>query len=246
MVSPPWHQKINFASALLLHSCITVWLKETCNSLTIIYRLIRRPTDISGQVTSIILDGYTSICSRDHDGELAESYFTNTGFILLLASLLSSVAMNLFLPTFALNMLVAVTFGLAFIASTLVARRKRSLVMPLMALRRAGRFIWADTPFVNFFTLIYIAVVLKGSSNLELRDYVVMRCIAIVELLFMKARLSAADVETQRTMIERLLQSEYVLIGSVSLISNHDHWHSLDNDDLHRNPISLPHRPHLL
>jgi hypothetical protein len=194
-----------------------VWLKELSNSLTIIYRLTSRRKDNPGPEASVILDGYTSICSKDHEGELAELYFTNTGLLLLLASLISSISMNLFLPTFALNLLVATTFVLAFIASTLVARRKKSFVMPIMALRRAGRFIWADTPFVNFFTLIYIAVVLKGSSNLELRDYVTLRSIAIVELLFMKARLAAADVETQRGMVERLLHSECIVLKCVSL-----------------------------
>jgi hypothetical protein len=44
----------------------------------------------------------------------------------------------------------------------------------------------------SFFTLIYVAVVLKGSRNLEPKDYVTLRCIAIVELIFIKARLAAA------------------------------------------------------
>jgi hypothetical protein len=89
--------------------------------------------------------------------------------------------------------------------------------MPIMALRRAGRFIWSDTPFVNFFTLIYVAVVLKGSSDkIVLRDYVVFRSIAILELVFMKARIAAASVDIQQTMLERLLDSEYVMVRGVS------------------------------
>ncbi|KAG9185288.1 hypothetical protein G6011_07832 [Alternaria panax] len=82
-----------------------------------------------------------------------------------------------------------------------------------MALRRAGRFIWSDTPFVNFFTLIYVAVVLKGSSaKIVLRDYVVFRTIAILELAFMKAKIAAASVDVQQTMLERLLNSEFVMV----------------------------------
>ena len=59
-------------------------------------------------------------------------------------------------------------------ALTLILFRKRSLVMHIMALSRAGHLIWSDTLFAKFFTLIYIAVVLKGSlTKLALRDYVV-------------------------------------------------------------------------
>ncbi|KAF2132425.1 hypothetical protein P153DRAFT_429562 [Dothidotthia symphoricarpi CBS 119687] len=213
MAPVPWHQQINFTSALLLHSCITIWFKELSNSLVLLYRLISRAKDKTRVAASVVFDGYTSVCSKDRDGELAELYFTNTGFVLLLASLSSSIALNLLLPTLALNLLVATTFGMAFIASAMVACREKSVLMPVMALRRAGRFIWSDTPFVNFFTLIYIAVVLKGASKLELKDYVLFRSVAILELVFMKARLAAADVETQRTMIERLVKSEYVIIN---------------------------------
>ncbi|CAI6340136.1 unnamed protein product [Periconia digitata] len=215
MLLVPWTQEINFGSALLLHSCITIFFKETSNGFAILRLLASRHTDKVGIKTSVVLDGYTSVFSRDHDGELAELYFTNTGFILMIVSLASAIAMNLLVPTTALNVIVAATFGLTFVASALVACRKRSLVMPIMALRRAGRFIWSDTPFVNFFTLIYVAVVLKGSSSqLTLRDYVIFRSIAISELVFMKAKLAASSVHMQQTMLERLIRSEYVMIGN--------------------------------
>jgi hypothetical protein len=196
MPSVPWTQEINFASALLLHSCITVLLKESSNSVAVLYHLTLRGKSKAEVGKSIVLDSYTSIFSRDHDGELAELYFTNTGFILLLVSLASAIVMNLTLPIRALNVLIAATFGITFIASVLVACWRKSIVMPIMALRRAGRFIWSDTPSVNFFSLIYIAVVLKGSSKLALRDYVIFRSIAIIELIFMKARLAASDPVT--------------------------------------------------
>lgn len=215
MPSVPWKQEINFASALLLHSCIAVFLKEMSNGTAILYHIFIVAKDKAAIDTSVMLDGYTSVFSRDQDGELAEPYFTNTGFILLIASLASAIAMNLALPTGVLNALIAATFGLTFLASAAVACKK-SFVMPIMALRRAGRFIWSDTPFVNFFSLIYIAVVLKGSSKLALRDYVIFRSIAILELVFMKARLAAADAETQQSMLKRLVDSEYAVISSVS------------------------------
>ncbi|EUC49977.1 hypothetical protein COCMIDRAFT_83437 [Bipolaris oryzae ATCC 44560] len=213
----PWKQEINFASALLLHSCITVFLKEVSNGTAVLYHIFILAKDKAAIDTSVMLDGYTSVFSRDQDGELAELYFTNTGFILLIASLASAIAMNLTLPTGVLNALIAATFGLAFLASAAVACKKKSFVMPIMALRRAGRFIWSDTPFVNFFSLIYIAVVLKGSSELALRDYVIFRSIAILELVFMKARLAAADAETQQVMLKRLVDSEYAVISSKCL-----------------------------
>jgi hypothetical protein len=217
MLPIPWTQEINFGSALLLHSCITVFLKEISNGFAILYHLSVGHRDKAGIKTSVVLDGYTSVFSQDHDGELAELYFTNTGLILLIVSLACAIAMNLLLPATALNILIATTFGLTFIASALVACRERSLVMPIMALRRAGRFIWSDTPLVNFFTLIYVAVVLKGSSSkIALRDYVVFRSIAILELVFMKAKIAAASVDTQQTMLHRLLNSEYVMIRGVS------------------------------
>jgi hypothetical protein len=216
----PWKQEINFASALLLHSCITVFLKELSNSTVVLYHIAILGKDKAIVDTSIVLDGYTSVFSRDHDGELAELYFTNTGFILLIVSLASAIAMNLALPTGVLNAMIAATFGLTFLASAAVACNKKSFVMPIMALRRAGRFIWSDTPFVNFFSLIYIAVVLKGPSRLALRDYVIFRCITILELVFMKARLAAADAETQQVMLKRLLDSEYVVLKTVSMPSD--------------------------
>lgn len=214
----PWKQDINFASALLPHSCITVFLKELSNGVAILYHFILLRRDKATVDSSIVLDGYTSVFSRDEDGELTELYYTNIGIVLLILSLTSAIAMNLALPTSVLNILVAAAFGLTFIASTLVASEKQSFVMPIMALRRAGRFIWSDTPFVNFFSLIYLAVVLKGSSKLALRDYVTLRSIAILELVFMKARLAAADVTMQQTMLERLLNSEYVVVKGVSMV----------------------------
>ena len=217
----PWTKEINFGSALLLHSCITVFLKEISNGLAILYHLAVRHKDRAGIKKALVLDGYTSVFSRDHDGELAELYFTNTGFILLTISLACAIAMNLLLPATALNILIATTFGLTFIASALVACRERSLVMPIMALRRAGRFIWSDTPLVNFFTLIYVAVYLKGSSSkITLRDYVIFRSIAILELVFMKAKIAAASVDMQQTMFVRLLNSEYVMTRNVSTYRN--------------------------
>lgn len=242
----PWKQEINFGSALLLHSCITIFLKEISNGCVILYRLLSRPADKAGIHTSIVLDGYTSVFSRDHEGELAELYFTNTGLLLMIVSLASAIAMNLLVPTSALNIIVAATFGLTFIASALVACRKKSLVMPVMALRRAGRFIWSDTPFVNFFTLIYVAVVLRGSSSkLTLRDYVIFRSIAIAELVFMKAKLAASSLDMQQTMLKRLLGSEYVMIGSVCsrvyLLTYRTQFHSTEKEKK-KNQSLITHR----
>ena len=203
MPSIPWSIHINFASALLLHSCVTVLLKETLNVLEITRRLLigqrkaqrkdQAPVTPGAIKSSAVLDGYTSILLADTDGELAELYFTNTGFMLLAVSLASSVAMNFLLPDLALNMIVAGTFVLAFMASLAVGHAKYTLL--LLALRRAGRFIWSDTPFINFFSLIYIATVLKGQSTLRLQDYVTFRSIAVLELIFVKARLASAEVE---------------------------------------------------
>ena len=222
-MSIPWSTHINFASALLLHSCVTVLLKETLNLLEITRRLLnhqrkgqqnsRAPVAPRMTETSAILDGYTSILSADTDGELAELYFTNTGFALLAVSLASSVVMNLLLPDLALNMIVAGTFILAFVVSLAVCNAKYTL--PLLALRRAGRFIWSDTPFINFFSLIYIATVLKGQSTLRLQDYVTFRSIAVFELVFMKARLASADIKTQISLIRKLIASERVLLHVV-------------------------------
>lgn len=216
----PWKQNINFASALLLHSCITVILKESFNALTILYRLIylRKMKDKS-KITTIrgtaVLDAYTSIFSLDADGSQAEMYFTNTGALLLSTSLAGSVAMNLLLPSLVLNMIVAGTFGLCFLASVLVG--KNHLTLPVMALRRAGRFIWSDTPFVNFFTLIYIATVLRGQSILRLQDYVTFRSVAILELIFMKAKLAASRPEEQIRLVQQVVSSEWRVLSSVSM-----------------------------
>ncbi len=219
----PWTTQINFASALLLHSCTTIVLKETFNCLEIGKRLLtgsrkaraksRAPGKTSSPKVSAILDGYTSIFSGDRDGEQAELYFTNTGIALLAVSLASSVGMNLLLSNLTLNMIVAATFGLTFAASLAVGHAKYTL--PFMALRRAGRFIWSDTPFVNFFTLIYIATVLRGQSTLRLQDYVTFRSIAVFEAVLMKAKLASADVETQVSLMRKLIQTERVVLSAV-------------------------------
>lgn len=163
---------------------------------------------------SAILDAYTSICSDDNDGEMAELYFTNTGLGLLAVSLATSVAMNLLLPAIVLNMIVASTFALTFVTSLAVGRDRYTL--PFMALRRARRFIWSDTPFVNFFSLIYIATVLRGRSSLRLRDYVTFRSIAVFELLFMKAKLASSTVETQVSLMRKLITTKRIILHTVS------------------------------
>lgn len=211
MSSVPWKQEINFSSALLLHSCITILLKELFNIFVILIRISARQNGATR--TSVVLDGYTSIFSKDIDGELAELYFTNTGLILLAISLGSSVAMNLLLSSLFLNAIVASTFGLTFVASLLACTW--GVTLPVMALRRAGRFIWSDTPFVNFFSVIYIATVLQGSSTLRLQEYVTFRCIAIVELVFMKAKLAASDQGKQVALLRSLVRSEWVLVNNV-------------------------------
>lgn len=216
MLPVPWKQETNFASALLLHSYITVFLKEISNSTAVLYYIFILAKDKTTIDTSDMLDGYTSVFSRDQDSELAKLYFTNTGFVLLITSLASAIVMNLALPTGVLNALIAATFGLTFLTSAVVTCKKKSFAMPVMALRRTGRFIWSDTPFVNFFSLIYIAIVLKESSKLALRDYVIFRSISILELVFIKARLAAADAETQQVMLKRLVDSKYAVISSVS------------------------------
>ncbi|MDI1489124.1 MAG: hypothetical protein OHK93_008402 [Ramalina farinacea] len=95
-------------------------------------------------------------------------------------------------------------------ASLAIGQYKYSL--PVMALRRAGRFIWSDTPFVNFFTLIYIATVLKGKSTLRLQDYVTFRSIAIVEWVFMKAKLASAVPDSQIGLIRKLIASKRIVL----------------------------------
>ena len=223
MSSVPWATQINFASALLLHSCITVLLKETLNSLTISQRLavrlwrhlVHTDNERWSQIdTSVVLDAYTSIFSLDYDGDLAELYFTNTGLVLLAISLAASVVMNLWLESLPLNMMVAATFGLTFIASLITGQKR--ITLPITALRRAGRFIWSDTPFVNFFSLIYIATVLQGQSTLRLQDYITFRSIAIFELIFMKAKLAASDCDKQIKLMKQLIASELIVMGSVS------------------------------
>lgn len=220
----PWKAEINFASALLLHSCLTVLLKEAINAVEICRRLslrwwftrqTRPRHNATDQIrSSVILDAYTSICSRDVEGDLAELYFTNTGFIFLAVSLTSSVVMNVMLSSKLLNAVVIATFGIAFLASLAVGEKE--LALPILALRRAGRFIWSDTPFVNFFSLIYIATVLKGRSTLRLQDYVTFRSIAVLELIFMKAKLAASTPEKQEQLIRQLIASEWIIIPAVS------------------------------
>ena len=223
MTAIPWSTPINFASALLLHSCTTIVIKEICNILELLRRLLERrikhphknkKSAISSKSeTSAVLDGYTSIFSGDIEGELAELYYTNTGILLLAISLASSVVMNLFLSDLVLNTTIASTFGLTFVASLFAGNAKYTL--PFMALRRAGRFIWSDTPFVNFFSLIYIATVLKGQSILRLQDYVTFRSIAVFEALAMKAKLASADRGTQISQMQKLIASERVVLSAV-------------------------------
>lgn len=199
-------------------------MKEMLNCLEISRRLLIRfhesgrnkvaaQQDESQIRTSAVLDAYTSVYSGDADGDQAELYFTNTGLALLAVSLASSVAMNLLLSSLILDMIVASTFGLVFIASLFVVHARCTL--PFIALRRAGRFIWSDTPFVNFFTLIYIATVLRGQSTLRLQDYITFRCIAVFELGFMKAKLAAEGVESQVGLMRKLIESEKVVVHAV-------------------------------
>lgn len=235
----PWSTDINFASALLLHSCLTILLKEFMNALELARRIRLRAistyskprsqlSQSSHQLrTSAVLDAYTSVCSLDQDGEQAELYFTNTGAILLAVSLASSVAMNLLLPNLVLDMIVAGTFGLCFVASLVVG--KGHFTLPIAALRRAGRFVWSDTPFVNFFSLIYIATVLRGRSVLRLQDYITFRIIAVCELTFMKAKLAASNLETQEDLMRRLCSSEWVVLSGVSVATDASTRPSLTN-----------------
>ena len=217
----PWSRDINFASALLLHSCTTVIIKETLNIFEIVRRLClryvatghRKVSKGPDTQVSAVLDAYTSVLSNEVDAEQAELYFNNTGLALLVILLTSSVVMNLFFSDLALNILVSCTFGLTFAASLAVGQYKYSL--PFMALRRAGRFIWSDTPFVNFFTLIYIATVLKGQSTLRLQDYVTFRSIAIMDWVFMKAKLASAVPDSQITLMRKLIDSKRVVLHEV-------------------------------
>ncbi|OQO11180.1 hypothetical protein B0A48_05436 [Cryoendolithus antarcticus] len=210
----PWKQQINFASALLLHSCITVLAKELLNLITIVWRLANRYLrhDEDSIASSVVLDAYTSILSKDADGEQSELYFTNTGVLLLASTLAASVSMNLLLSSLILNLLVASTFVTCFFAS--LASCHKTPMLPILALRRAGRFIWSDTPFVNFFSVIYIATVLHGQATLRLQDYITFRAIAVLELVFMKAQLASAQPDEQITLLTRLLASEWVIVAS--------------------------------
>lgn len=228
-----WTQQINFTSALLLHSCITILIKELINLLEISrrrllhfwkvhrYRRSRcghirsRTRESSTEIqASIVLDAYTSIFSYDVDGEQSELYFTNTGFILLIISLSLSVLMNILLTDSILNTFVCATFGFAFLASLAIGDKE--IILPVLALRRAGRFIWSDTPFVNFFSLIYVATVLKGRGDLRLIDYVTLRCIAVGELVLMKVRLAAQQPHKQVELMRQLVKSEWVAVDCVS------------------------------
>ncbi|KFY10978.1 hypothetical protein V491_07387 [Pseudogymnoascus sp. VKM F-3775] len=226
MLQIPWTTQINFASALLLHSCITVILKEFFNILEVLERLLlrfwnshiprRSDSHFRDHIrTSIVLDAYTSILSHDVEGELAELYFTNTGLVLLAVSLASSVAMNILVSDKILNAFVAATFGFAFFAS--LVNGEKEIILPILALRRAARFIWSDTPFVNLFSLIYISTVLHGQSTLRLQDYITFRSIAVLELAFMKAKLAASSPEMQVRLMRQLIQSEWVAVNSVSI-----------------------------
>ncbi|KAL2823872.1 hypothetical protein BDW59DRAFT_148127 [Aspergillus cavernicola] len=219
MSTIPWEANINFSSALLLHSCLTIILKELFNMITIIHRLYfvlgarhAKASTLQQIRGTVILDSYTSIFSLDEDGAQAELYFTNTGLFLLMFSLSASVAMNLLLQDVVLNMIVVGTFGSCFLASLFVGKGR--ITLPIMALRRAGRFIWSDTPFVNFFTLIYIATVLRGQSILRLQDYVTFRSVAVLELVFMKAKLAASSPEDQEKMMRDLIKSEWKFIST--------------------------------
>lgn len=84
-----WLYHINFALALLLHSCTKILLKERLNHLEITGRLLtcRRKTQQVSQTpgvtsatkASAALDAFTSIFSAKVDGEVAELYVANTG-----------------------------------------------------------------------------------------------------------------------------------------------------------------------
>lgn len=67
-------------------------------------------------------------------------------------------------------------------------------------------------PFVNFFSLIYVATALGNPSNLRLKDYVILRGIAIVELVFMKIHIAATGVAGQQAMLRTLMASEKALM----------------------------------
>jgi hypothetical protein len=66
--------------------------------------------------------------------------------------------------------------------------------------------------------LIYIATVLRGQSTLRLQDYITFRGIAVLELVFMKAKLAASSPEKQVRLMRQLVESEWVALNSVSLL----------------------------
>ena len=61
---------------------------------------------------------------------------------------------------------------------------------------------------MNFFTLIYTATVLRDQSILRIQDYVIFRSIAVLELIFMKAKLAASNPKKQEHLMRRLIDSE--------------------------------------
>ncbi|OHW93915.1 hypothetical protein CSPAE12_07641, partial [Colletotrichum incanum] len=131
-----WDENINFASALLLHSCLTKRLISSPSFFLLAPYSRNQQQPDSIKYRSFVLDGYTSVLSNDNDGDLAELYFTNTGLILLSVSLASAIAMNLFLSDIVLNVFVACTFGFCFFVSILSCRR--SWLRVILALQRAG------------------------------------------------------------------------------------------------------------
>ena len=62
---------------------------------------------------------------------------------------------------------------------------------------------------------LVIRKVLKGQSTLRLQDYVTLRSIAVFESVFMKARIAAADLETQISMMRKLIWTERVILRAV-------------------------------
>jgi hypothetical protein len=189
---------------------VTVVLKELFNLLTFVHRLSGRRSDPDGIRTSFTLDAYTSVFCNDFDGALSEFYFANTGLALLAMSLASSVSMNLLLSDLTLNIIVAATFAMAWIAS--FAARSPKPVRIITSLRRAGRFVWSETPFLNFFSLIYIATVRHGKAKLYLKDYVIIRAISIVELVFVKLVISTSSLDEQQALVRAVMKSEKVVL----------------------------------
>ncbi|KAF7544070.1 hypothetical protein G7Z17_g10239 [Cylindrodendrum hubeiense] len=229
-----WDQQINFTSALLLHSCITLLLKELSNVVRFLIRFSGRRRDGHRVRSSFTLDGYTSVLSDDENGELSELYYTNTGLALLGVALALAVVLNLLMSDTVLNIIVCVTFGITWVVSMLSSKWRP--VLPFLALRRAGRFVWSDTPFVNFFSLIYVATALGNSSNLRLMDYVILRGIAIAELVFMKTQIAASGVAGQQAMLRALMGSKKTLMG-VSRFQAEPNGDGKEKDVLERKSI---------